>query len=53
MKVERFSKPVVASLCGTFLKPEMQSVYRQITGLRKFRTVVLTEAAHQPGQIFV
>ena len=35
--------PLVASLCGTFLKPEMQSVYRQITGLQTFRTVVLTE----------
>ena len=38
-----FSKPLVASLCGTFLKPEMQSVYRQITGLKRYRTVVLTE----------
>ncbi len=37
------SKPLVASLCGTFLKPEMQSVYRQISGLRRYRTVVLTE----------
>ena len=36
-------KPVVASLVGTFLKPEMQSVYRQITGLRQFGTVVFTE----------
>ncbi len=35
--------PLVASLIGTFLKPEMQSVYRQLTGLRAFRTVVLTE----------
>ncbi len=48
MKVERFSKPVVASLCGTFLKPEMQSVYRQVTGLRRFRTVVLTERRIHP-----
>ena len=38
-----FSKPLVASLCGTFLKPEMQSVYRQIAGLKRHRTVVLTE----------
>jgi colanic acid/amylovoran biosynthesis glycosyltransferase len=37
------SKPLVASICGTFLKPEMQSVYRQITGLRRHRTFVLTE----------
>jgi glycosyltransferase involved in cell wall biosynthesis len=37
------AKPLVASVCGTFLKPEMQSVYRQISGLRRFRTLVLTE----------
>lgn len=36
-------KPLVASLCGTFLKPEMQSVYRQINGLRRHRTIVFTE----------
>lgn len=36
--------PLVASLIGTFLKPEMRSVYRQLTGLqRNFRTVVFTE----------
>ena len=35
--------PLVASLIGTFLKPEMRSVYRQLTGLRAFRTVVFTE----------
>ncbi len=38
-----FSKPLVVSLCGTFLKPEMLSVYRQIAGLRRHRTVVFTE----------
>lgn len=37
------SRPLVVSLCGTFLKPEMQSIYRQVTGLRRFRTVVFTE----------
>jgi len=36
-------RPLVVSLCGTFLKPEMQSIYRQVTGLRRFRTVVFTE----------
>lgn len=36
-------RPLVASLCGTFLKPEMQSVYRQIAGLRDHRNLVLTE----------
>ncbi len=35
--------PLVASVCGTFLKPEMQSIYRQVTGLRRFRTIVFTE----------
>ena len=43
-------KPLVASLCGTFLKPEMQSVYRQISGLRRHRTVVLTERHVNPEQ---
>ena len=43
MGVNPFAKPLVVSLCGTFLKPEMQSVYRQITGLRRHRTVVFTE----------
>lgn len=36
-------KPLVVSLCGTFLKPEMLSVYRQVAGLRRHRTVVFTE----------
>ena len=36
-------KPLVASVCGTFLKPEMQSIYRQVTGLTSFRTHVFTE----------
>ena len=43
MGMNPFAKPLVASLCGTFLKPEMQSVYRQITGLKRHRTVVMTE----------
>jgi colanic acid/amylovoran biosynthesis glycosyltransferase len=43
-------KPLVASLCGTFLKPEMQSVYRQISGLRRHRTLVLTERHVHPDQ---
>ncbi len=45
-----FPKPLVASLCGTFLKPEMQSVYRQITGLTRHRTLVLTEKRLHPEQ---
>lgn len=37
------SRPLVVSLCGTFLKPEMQSIYRQVTGLKRVRTIVFTE----------
>lgn len=36
------SKPVVASYCSTFLKPEMLHIYRQITGLRRWETFVIT-----------
>ena len=35
-------KPVVASYCTTFLKPEMLHIYRQVTGLRRYGTFVLT-----------
>ncbi|MEO7932869.1 MAG: glycosyltransferase [Chthoniobacterales bacterium] len=35
--------PVAASYCVTFLKPEMQHIYRQITALRRYRPVVLTQ----------
>jgi glycosyltransferase involved in cell wall biosynthesis len=42
--------PLVASVCGTFLKPEMQSIYRQVTGLRRFRTIVFTEELSHPAQ---
>lgn len=35
-------KPVVASYCTTFLKPEMLHIYRQVTGLRRYSTFVLT-----------
>ncbi|MFZ4766082.1 MAG: glycosyltransferase [Roseimicrobium sp.] len=37
-------RPHVISLCGTFLKPEMQSIYRQVTGLSRVRTTVYTQA---------
>ncbi len=36
------SKPIVASYCTTFLKPEMRHIYRQVTGLKKYSTFVLT-----------
>lgn len=35
-------KPVVISYCTTFLKPEMLHVYRQITGLHRYQTRILT-----------
>ena len=37
-------RPLVISVCGTFLKPEMQSIYRQVTGLQRVRTVVYTQS---------
>ena len=36
------SQPIVASYCTTFLKPEMRHIYRQVTGLRRWRTFVVT-----------
>ena len=36
--------PTVASYCTTFLKREMLHIYRQITGLRDFRTFVMTKS---------
>ena len=36
------STPTVASYCTTFLKPEMLHIYRQVTGLRRYHTFVLT-----------
>lgn len=36
-------RPHVISLCGTYLKPEMQSIYRQIVGLLRVRTTVYAQ----------
>ena len=36
-------KPIVASYCTTFLKPEMLHIYRQVTGLRRYATIVFTK----------
>jgi glycosyltransferase involved in cell wall biosynthesis len=44
-------KPLVASICGTFLKPEMQSIYRQVAGLRRTHTVVYTQS-HENAELF-
>ncbi len=45
------NRPLVISLCGTFLKPEMQSIYRQVTGLRQWRTKVYTQL-HRNAEMF-
>jgi colanic acid/amylovoran biosynthesis glycosyltransferase len=34
--------PTVASYCTTFLKPEMRHIYRQVTGLKRHKTFILT-----------
>ena len=44
-------RPLVASICGTFLKPEMQSIYRQVAGLHCTRTVVYTQS-HENAEMF-
>jgi colanic acid/amylovoran biosynthesis glycosyltransferase len=36
-------RPHVISLCGTYLKPEMQSIYRQITGIVRLRNTVIAQ----------
>ena len=36
-------KPLVASFCTFFLKPEMLHIYRQLTGLQSFETFVITK----------
>src|SRR2546430_7134701 len=37
------SRPVIASYCATFLKPEMLHIYRQITALERVRPVVIAQ----------
>ena len=36
-------RPLVASVCGTYLKKEMQSLYSQIVSLKRHRNLVLAE----------
>src|ERR1700745_2473898 len=36
-------KPLVASYCTYFLKPEMRHIYRQLTALRGVETFVITK----------
>ena len=40
--------PQLVSLCGTWLKPEMQSLYRQVANLQRYRNVVFTEQLQHP-----
>jgi colanic acid/amylovoran biosynthesis glycosyltransferase len=36
-------KPIVASYCATFLRPEMLHIYRQITALQRVRPIVIAQ----------
>lgn len=36
------NRPVVASYCTTFLKPEMLHIFRQVSGLRRYNTFIVT-----------
>jgi len=44
-------KPVVASYCTTFLKPEMLHIYRQVRSLKGYETFVMTKAL-QNSELF-
>ena len=37
------AKRVIASYCSSFLKPEMLHIYRQVKGLRRVKTFVMTK----------
>jgi colanic acid/amylovoran biosynthesis glycosyltransferase len=43
------SRPVVASYCATFLKPEMLHIYRQIVSLRRVQSIVITQKRENAG----
>lgn len=43
------ASPVVASYIVTFLKPEMLHVYRQVTGLQRWRNVVFCQKRENAG----
>ena len=44
------SRPHIVSLCGTYLKPEMQSIYRQLIGLTRVRNTVFVQWMEPGGQ---
>ncbi|MEI6562365.1 MAG: glycosyltransferase [Verrucomicrobiota bacterium] len=41
-------KPIVASYCTTFLKPEMLHIYRQVSALQRYETFVVTKERQCP-----
>lgn len=41
-------KPIVASYCTTFLKPEMLHIYRQVSALQRYKTFVVTKERQCP-----
>ncbi|MDP9003347.1 MAG: glycosyltransferase, partial [Verrucomicrobiota bacterium] len=43
-------RPVVASYCATFLKPEMLHIYRQITSLRRVSPIVIAQKREEAGR---
>lgn len=43
-------RPLVVSLCGTYLKREMQSLYRQMANLQRHRTIVFAEKVQNVDQ---
>jgi hypothetical protein len=49
-QTEPQGKPVVASYCTTFLKPEMRHIYRQVTGLRRYETFVMTRERREEAE---
>jgi glycosyltransferase involved in cell wall biosynthesis len=44
------TRPHIVSLCGTYLKPEMQSIYRQLIGLTRVRNTVFVQWREPGGQ---
>jgi len=42
------AKPIVASYCSLFLRKEMLHIYRQLTGLQRYQTTVLTQERLNP-----
>ena len=47
------ARPVVVHYCATFLKPEMLHIYRQLSGIEKFRTVVFAQKRENAAQFAV